>query len=164
MSLVVYSPYSGAAVKIRNEDIGRSVKDPDGRIFYVVAKEEGQGCFAAKTRKGTPEDLALALSYEENAVINPETVHSKGIYDATGSKRKLNSGKLFVIVLLLICSTLMILGLIYGKGMWQKFDGKKTTPIQNQQKLKDNYDAENAIMPSLELPSSKVIPADESLE
>ena len=163
MSLVVYSPYSGAAVKIRNEDIGRSVKDPDGRIFYVVANGDAGDCYAAKTRKGTPEDLALALSNEENAKLNPESVHSKSIHDATGSKRKLNSGKLFVIVLLLIGASVMAYGYIYGPGLWKKFDPDKQEIQSPQQQLQDNYDPE--MKPALSEPQGmlKVIPAGESV-
>ncbi len=112
MGIFVYSPYSGAAVKIRTEDVGRSVKDPDGRIFYVVAKDNGGGYYAAKTRKGSDEDLALALSYEEHAALHPESTITA--HDATGQKRSVNSGKLFVVLLGLVCVGVLILFLAYG--------------------------------------------------
>ena len=43
MPIVVNSPYSGESVKIRDQDVGRAVKDRDGKVFYVLPRSDGSG-------------------------------------------------------------------------------------------------------------------------
>lgn len=51
----INSPYSGDPVKIRTTDIGRAVKDTEGRIFYVLPRSDGKGYYSSITRKGGPK-------------------------------------------------------------------------------------------------------------
>ena len=45
MPIVVNSPYSGESVKIRDQDVGRAVKDRDGKVFYVLPRSDGSGYY-----------------------------------------------------------------------------------------------------------------------
>ena len=56
MPLTIHSPHSGHPVKVRDEDIGRAVRDEENRIFYVVPRASGEGFYGAITRKGSPKD------------------------------------------------------------------------------------------------------------
>lgn len=51
MSIEVRSPYSGEMVKIMPKDVGKAVKDRDGRVFYVLEDDEG-GYYPSMTRSG----------------------------------------------------------------------------------------------------------------
>src|SRR5690606_29595340 len=56
MPIVVHSPFSGRPVKIRDEDVGRAVRDEENRIFYVLERSDGSGHYGAPTRSGNPRD------------------------------------------------------------------------------------------------------------
>ena len=54
--VTILSPYSGRPVKVREQDLGRALRDEQGRVFYIVEDPE-HGRYAARTRKGSPKDL-----------------------------------------------------------------------------------------------------------
>ena len=54
--VTILSPYSGRPVKVREHDLGRAIRDEQGRVFYVVEDPE-HGRYAARTRKGSQKDL-----------------------------------------------------------------------------------------------------------
>ena len=58
MPITVLSPHSGQPVKIRDADVGRAVRDAGGNVFYVVERPDGAGHYGARTRRGSPQDLA----------------------------------------------------------------------------------------------------------
>ncbi len=60
----INSPYSGDPVKIRTTDIGRAVKDTEGRIFYVLPRSDGKGYYSSITRKGGPREEQQFLAME----------------------------------------------------------------------------------------------------
>ena len=105
MPITVLSPYSGRPVKVRDQDIERAVRDEEGRIFYVVARPDGGGYYAAPTRKGTDRDLQR---YDELQTKTAEqaghaaAVREQSAYDATGPGRRLSPLRLLVVMLLLV--------------------------------------------------------------
>jgi hypothetical protein len=65
MSIEVQSPFSGRPVKIRPQDVGKAVRDEEGRIFYVLPKRDGSGYYGAPTRAGGQRDEQRAARYEQ---------------------------------------------------------------------------------------------------
>ncbi|MFG0247419.1 MAG: hypothetical protein ACF8OB_00925 [Phycisphaeraceae bacterium JB051] len=93
MPIVILSPYSGRPVKIRDKDIGRSVRDEENRIFYVVSRPEGQGdgYYASLTRNGSEKDLKRYDELEEKTVVADEHKReelAQPVHNAMGRKRK----------------------------------------------------------------------------
>ena len=111
---IILSPYSGRAVKIREQDLGRALRDEEGRVFYVVEDPE-HGRYAARTRKGSPKDLERYRKIEADAAqlddaTQPARQNLAQAHDAAGNKRR-NPLGLLVIVLLLAASA--ALGYVY---------------------------------------------------
>jgi len=63
MTIEVYSPHDGEPVKIRDSDVGKAVKDKQGRLFYVLPKSDGSGHYGAMTRAGGERDEQRAADY-----------------------------------------------------------------------------------------------------
>ncbi len=114
MPLIVHSPFSGRPIKVRNQDVGRAVRDDEGRIFYPIARSDGQGYYGARTRHGSAQDerhyfelLANHTSVAESQTrSNVETVH-----DATGRPQRRPRRWVIVLLLILIAATA-------GYGYW----------------------------------------------
>ncbi len=89
MPLTIHSPHSGRPVKIRDEDVGRAVRDQDNRVFYVVPRASGEGYYGAVTRKGSAKDEErydrLAANPAEVATASPTAAP---VHDATGGRRQ----------------------------------------------------------------------------
>lgn len=126
--LVVHSPHSGRPVKVREQDVGRAVRDETGRIFYVLTKADGSGYYGSKTRSGaankeprvkTPP--ALGPEHRPDAPI-PQP------HNAAGRKRSTHRGKLVVLVLFIILAVLFYLFSPYGPYYWKKFNRTVRAP------------------------------------
>lgn len=108
MSIVVRSPYSGQQVEIREQDVGRAIRDEQGRFFYVLAKQDGSGHYGSATRAGSPKAEQTALELEANVVQHgtdskSESASSaKTIHNAQGRRRSKIWGRLAIIMLLII--------------------------------------------------------------
>ena len=83
MPLSIHSPYSGQPVKVREQDVGRAVRDEAGRVFYVLPRGGGEGHYASKTRAGGPEAEA---AYDAMPRHEGQTMASA--HDATGRPRR----------------------------------------------------------------------------
>jgi hypothetical protein len=91
MPIVILSPYSGRPVKIRDKDIGRSVRDEENRIFYVVQRTEGQGYYASLTRNGSEKDQKRYDELEQKTATAEDHKHdemAQTVHNAMGRKRK----------------------------------------------------------------------------
>ena len=112
--VTILSPYSGRPVKVREQDLGRALRDEQGRVFYIVEDPE-HGRYAARTRKGSPKDLERYREIEANAAkldSDPDRPAATNLqaHDATGKKRR-NPVGLLVVVLLL--TAFAALGYVY---------------------------------------------------
>lgn len=117
MPLTVLSPYSGRPVKVRDQDVGRAVRDKEGRVFYVVdranpeAQHEGDEPapevpvahaddptggthYASLTRHGSAKDrdrydalVAKGVVLSEHVAETAPARGAPGAHDATGRKR-----------------------------------------------------------------------------
>jgi hypothetical protein len=107
MPITVLSPFSGNPVKIRDQDLGRAVRDEAGRIFYVLEKPDGSGYYAAPTRAGGPKDFHRYAALESKTSVARDNTREQveAVHDATG-KRRGASGKLLVVIFLLILAAL----------------------------------------------------------
>lgn len=126
MAIVVHSPFSGAPVKVREADIGRAVRDADGRFFYVLQTSDGSGYYGSPTRIANAADeqrvAALAAAYEAGGADAGATGDAGGAvggssatagraepHDATGRRRPVSIVRLLLIV---------ILAAALGAGAW----------------------------------------------
>ena len=82
MAITVQSPHNGRPVKIRPEDVGRAVRDSEGKIFYVLPREDGRGHFGSLTRQGASEKEVQCAELTAKAVGEHDADDSA--YDATG--------------------------------------------------------------------------------
>jgi len=57
MTVEILSPYSGRPVKVRPQDVGRAVRDEEGRLFYVLPRPDGSGYYSAPSRAGGQRDI-----------------------------------------------------------------------------------------------------------
>lgn len=104
MPITVHSPFSGREVKIRDQDVGRAVRDEENRIFYVIERADGSGHYGAPTRSGNPRD---EVRYDE-LVAKMATTKASGqansvaqIHDATGKPRANLLVRVVVLILVL---------------------------------------------------------------
>ncbi len=115
MPLIIHSPHSGEPVKVRDQDLGRAIRDKDGKIFYVVERSDGSGHYAALTRKGSPKDeerYDKLLKKDAQASEHRQQV-AQDFHDATGKRRK-NPARL-------VLAVLVAAGLGYGAyWYWQQ--------------------------------------------
>lgn len=56
MAITILSPHSGDPVTVRDQDVGKSVKDRQGRPFYVLQAPDGL-YYAALTKAGGQKDI-----------------------------------------------------------------------------------------------------------
>ena len=109
MPLTIHSPHSGHPVKIRDEDIGRAVRDEQNKIFYVVPRASGEGYYGAITRKGSAKDEErydrLAANPAQVAAANTaaaEAASAGPAHDATGGRKRRRPVRRAVLTLLLL--------------------------------------------------------------
>ena len=55
--MIVRSPHDGREVKVRDKDVGRSVRDGENRIFYVLERDDGSH-YGSLTRQGGADQEA----------------------------------------------------------------------------------------------------------
>jgi hypothetical protein len=114
MAIIVNSPFSGNPVKVRDQDVGRAVKDEEGRIFYVLEKSDGSGHYGSITRSGAgaAKDEERATKMEDTQAVRRGNVHAQVESARGGGGSKL--GKLFVLVIVLgalaFCAWVFLLG------------------------------------------------------
>lgn len=113
MSIEVRSPYSGETVKIMPKDVGKAVKDRDGRVFYVLEDGEG-GYYPSMNRSG--EGAAKAQGdharMEERMAEHHAAVAERG----AGSGKRSKGYLLYLIIvgLLVVAAWAFIYGPLQG--------------------------------------------------
>ena len=96
--IYVNSPHDNNPVKVLEKDIGRAVKDNEGRTFYVLPKSDGSGYFGAFSRADAAKEEADALHRESQEQRAAEAaaapVHVVGHSQRSG-------GKMLILLILL---------------------------------------------------------------
>ncbi|WP_145446947.1 hypothetical protein [Mucisphaera calidilacus] len=112
MSITVRSPHSGVPVTVRTEDVGRALRDESGRVFYVVAKSEGEGHYGSRVRGGSEADEARSAGWDAGEALPAVAEGGEGgvVHDARGVQRRSGVG-VWVVVLVVVA------GLAAG-GWW----------------------------------------------
>lgn len=129
---IILSPYSGRPVKIREQDLGRALRDEQGRVFYVVEDPE-LGRYAARTRKGSPKDLERYRAIEAKAAeldddAQPSRDDIAKAHDAVGKKRKNPLGRLILILIVIALGLLGYVGLNYPEWLGLGEPSNETEP------------------------------------
>lgn len=132
MGITVLGPFSGRPVKIRDQDVGRAVRDEENRIFYVLERTNGDGYYSAATRAGGQRD---ERRYDEMVAKQNRTrdtgaaIHESAVHDARGKKRASNRGKMVILILLLIVGALFYLFGPFSPVDWSSLqEGVETVP------------------------------------
>ncbi len=103
MPLTVRSPHNHQPVKVRDQDIGRAIRDADNHIFYVVPFSDGSGYYGAVTRKGSPKDEERYRNQTQRVASGEIAVKAQqAAHDATGRKRSRAGRRLVVLLLVLL--------------------------------------------------------------
>ena len=133
MWIEVASPHSGRMVRVRLKDVGRSVRDEGGRIFFVLDRSDGGGYYASLTRTGgakAEKDYLDMLDKQDAAKASGEERSQQQIHDATGKARSKLKGRLILALILAVVAA----------AAWALTLGplaKKTTPGQAPDKTQD---------------------------
>lgn len=105
MPITILSPYSGKPVKVRDQDVGRAIRDEERRIFYIVDGTDGRGAYASMTRHGSDKDQERYRKLEEGTAAVAEHVRETSapaaVHDATGKTRRNPVGLVLVVLVLL---------------------------------------------------------------
>lgn len=161
MAITVYSPHSGHPVKVRDQDLGRAIRDEAGRIFYVVERSDGTGYYGSLTRHGSDKDEQRYLDLEQRIAsgqFTPATAEadapgpSPKPHDATGRQRiaPLRLLGLIVVLLALIVAGLALVdwwlqwGYLFNGG-----SAPAPTPNQPDQPATPTTAPQAAIHPQL---------------
>ncbi len=133
MAIIVQSPFSGQPVKVRDQDAGRSVRDEEGRIFYVLPKSDGSGHYGAPTRAGGPKDEQRALELEQKVAATKAHAQrqQRPVHDATGGRGRARPGRwilLFVLLALGAGAYLFTLGPLRDLAPWATTQTQEPTP------------------------------------
>jgi hypothetical protein len=132
MALIVHSPYSGREVKIRDQDVGRAVRDEENRIFYVLERADGSGHYSAPTRAGNlreearyDELLAKISATRASGQLNSE----QQIHDAQGRPR---ANLLARVILIIIVLAILAGAYLYFTGRLNALLGRQgaAPPLQ----------------------------------
>jgi hypothetical protein len=120
MAIEVRSPHSGHPVKVREEDVGRAIRDESGRIFYVLERTDGAGYYGSFTRAGSESDQQRyddMVDRIERGEFVPTPVKADtssqaaaGPHDATG-RRRVSPIRLVAFLLLVLAILLALAGL-----------------------------------------------------
>lgn len=125
MSIIVHSPYSGRPVKVRDEDLGRAIRDEAGKVFYVVQRASGKGYYGSATRHGSARDEAkydellagataesasvvMADQVDENTAKPKASAASQPVHDATGRGSTGSPSKRIILILAIFVALLVI--------------------------------------------------------
>ncbi len=130
MPIIVNSPFSGQPVKIRDQDIGRAVRDEENRVFYVLPRSDGSGYYSAPTRQGGPKDEARydGMAMKQAGAAKEMQRQAADLHDQTG-RRKSKRGKLVLLVMLLFIIVLEVLGWrMYGNDIKGNLPGQGDVP------------------------------------
>lgn len=133
MPIVVYSPHSGRPVKVREQDVGRAVRDEAGRIFYLLAKSDGSGYFGSCTRTGgdQQEQRAEQMRQQPQAPDPQAALPEATPHDATGRRRTRYRGKLVILALVVVMAVLAYLFSPYGPYHWTKVNRREPRPANH---------------------------------
>ena len=101
MSIEVRSPHNGEMVKVMPKDVGKAVKDSDGRVFYVMPKSDGSGYFAAITRAGAEKDEARSERADNRMAAHQEAARER---DTSVKKGRIHSKpyRLYLVVAVVV--------------------------------------------------------------
>ncbi len=141
--VTLLSPYSGRPVVVREEDLGRAIRDDEGRVFYVVEDDE-HGRYASMTRKGSAKDLeryralqsggapAMNGSALAGAALSTSSAQQTQAYDATGTKRRNPVGIVVMLGLIVLLGAALYIALVHPS--WLGIDrGGNETPSSPEQ-------------------------------
>ncbi len=101
MSIEVNSPFNGQPVKIRPQDVGKAVRDSEGRIFYALPKSDGSGYYGAMTKAGGEKDEQRALKAEERSEVARGVSKARSAQEMSSARSSKKSGGMLKLIIVL---------------------------------------------------------------
>lgn len=122
----VLGPYSGLPVRVREQDVGRAVKDEEGRVFYLMKKGVGSGYYGSTTRFGGEQEEAkyeAMLAKGEHARRVAEERHAEAVGPKAAGRCGCKSGcesgcKACKVVVVLVLLAGVAAAAVYVTGPW----------------------------------------------
>lgn len=148
MPITVLSPFSGRPVKVRDQDVGRAVRDEEGRIFYVVARSDGTGYYGSPTRKGSEKDEQRYTDLETKTATTAAQVKAEHAavqpHDATGPGRQARPLRWLILLLVLLLAAAGVYIAVNGTDDLPFFSppNRAPAPPSNQAPAEPAPDAE----------------------
>jgi len=131
MAIIVNSPFSGKPVKVREQDVGRSVRDEEGRVFYVLQRADGEGYYSSPTRQGGQKDqdrYDQMASKQAGAAVNMQK-ETAALHDATGKPRSSARGKIVILFFVIVVIALAWYARDFLYNKWIKPPEPGTMPV-----------------------------------
>lgn len=110
----VNSPYDNNPVKVLEKDIGKAVKDGEGRMFYVLPRSDGSGYFGAISRKDAGKEEQEAA--HRDAKQSRADAASRRIEPAAGGTSR--TGSVRMILGLVILAAIAAGGYLWWSGIF----------------------------------------------
>lgn len=163
MTIHVRSPHDGQPVKVREEDVGRAVRDAQGRVLYVVPSSDEQGHYGSITRSGSERDEQRAKQWELNppdpitttsGATSTQDASSRHVHDATGRPRAASwRGRLVILALGVL---VLFLVWLFGFGpLANRWTPSPAPPLEqklNEQSTEQERDARSHQLHQLHQP------------
>ena len=140
MPITIRSPHNGRPVKVREQDVGRAIRDDEGNIFYVLARSDGQGHYGSRTRQGSPEEEQHYQQIEAQPIAGPAAPVAGGesgearddtagrepdVHDATGPGRPRSELRWRMAAAVLILVAIFVAIVL----AWHFWPGEPTPPV-----------------------------------
>lgn len=135
MAITVKSPHNGRPVRVRPQDVGRAVRDADGRVFFVLERAGGNGYYGSRTRVGGEAEEQRVDELPESAAAERDDAPADDdatTHDATGRTRSRGRPLLIVVILLLLVALAGYLLSPWGPYEWKRNDPVPPPPAINE--------------------------------
>jgi FKBP-type peptidyl-prolyl cis-trans isomerase len=163
MPLIVNSPFSGRPVKIRDQDVGRAVRDEENRIFYAVERSDGKGYYGSPTRKGLAKNEQRYLEMETQTAQAKQVAQQAAapVHNAMGTRKIISVWRRILVLWLLLIAAALLYFFLVLDGDVSRLPGLPHPPEDAPHKplpapaFQSNMYTSNAISPFATTPATK---------
>lgn len=133
MEIKVNSPHSGRPVIVREADVGRALRDENGKVFYVLRQSDDKGYYGSRTRGGGSQDERNYIEISTRSSEADLSESAPPMHDLTGNCGPRSRGKLVILVLVVIALVIALLWALtvgpWGDIGWQEAGASNPIPV-----------------------------------